>query len=350
MTAVEHAIDERALDDWIGERLPAFGAPLTLERMGQGTGVANALYFLRRGGDEYVLRCPPPVVNTPGASDMEREWRILTALEGTEVPHPTPLLLASGTDTPTGGSFLIMGRVDGFTPVGVLPAPYDEAGARRELAFAMVDAVAALGNVDWKARGLDGLGRPEGFLERQVKRWNGQLETYRTRDIPGLENLSGWLDANRPTDYGVGLMHGDYSPFNVMASPRDTTRLAAVIDWDTGTIGDPIMDIAHLLARWTEPGEEPAIGVWDIGDGIADQRKGLPTRAVLAQHYQDWSGRDLHALPFYQALALFKLAAILEGRTAQAHRRADEMAQRQWADMVDRLIDYANKFGSGERT
>ena len=349
MTVSEHAIDERALDDWIGDRLPAFGAPLTLERMGQGTGVANALYFLRRGDDEFVLRCPPAVVNTPGASDTEREWRILTALEGTDVPHPTPLLLGSGTDSPTGGSFLIMSRVDGFTPVGILPSPYDTELARRELAFAMVDAAACLGDVDWKERGLEGLGKPDGFLERQVARWNGQLDSYRTRDIPGLERLSGWLNDNRPTNYGVGLMHGDYSPFNVMASPHDATRLAAVIDWDTGTIGDPIMDIAHLLARWTEPGEEPAIGAWDIGDGIPAQRKGLPTRAELARYYENRSGRDLGALPYYQALALFKLAAILEGRTAQAHRRGDETTRRQWAGMVDRLIDYANKFASGER-
>lgn len=351
MTGLEvtRDIDEQSLDDWIGERLPAFGTPLTLERMGQGTGVANALYWLRRGEHEFVLRCPPAVVNTPGASDMEREWRILTALEGTDVPHPTPLLLGSGTDTPTGGTFLIMGRVDGFTPVGILPAPYDEADARGELAFAMVDAIADLGNVDWQARGLEGLGRPEGFLERQVKRWNGQIETYRTRDIPGLERLSEWLESNRPADYGVGLMHGDYSPFNVMASPHDTTRLAAVIDWDTGTIGDPIMDIAHLLARWTEPGEQPSIGKWDIGDGDPAQRVGLPTRVEMARRFEDRSGRDLRALPYYQALALFKLGAILEGRTAQAQRGGDAEQVTYWADMVDRLIDYANKFSTGER-
>jgi aminoglycoside phosphotransferase (APT) family kinase protein len=346
----DRAIDERSLDDWIGDRLPGFGLPLTLVRMGQGTGVANALYWLRRGDDEFVLRCPPAIVNTPGASDMEREWRILNALEGTDVPHPAPLMLGSGTDTPTGGSFLIMGRVDGFTPIGVLPAPYDGAQARSELAFAMVEAVASLSKVDWKERGLEGLGKPDGFLERQVARWNGQIETYRTRAIPGLDRLSEWLEANRPGEYGVGLMHGDFSPFNVMASPHDTARLAAVVDWDTGTIGDPIMDIAHLLARWTEPGELPAIGQWDIGDGIESQRSGLPARADMAQYYEERSGRDLRALPYYQALALFKLAAILEGRTAKAHHAGDESTAGEWAAMVDRLIDYALMFATGERT
>ena len=107
-------------------------------------------------------------------------------------------------------------------------------------------------------------------------------------------------------------MHGDYSPYNVMASPRDTRRLAAVVDWDTGTIGDPLLDLGHLLARWTEPGEEPAIGVWDI-----EVRDGLPSRAELAARYAARTGADLSALPYYQALALFKLAIILEGSVAR---------------------------------
>jgi aminoglycoside phosphotransferase (APT) family kinase protein len=135
-------------------------------------------------------------------------------------------------------------------------------------------------------------------------------------------------------------MHGDYSLFNVMASPRDTRRLAAVIDWDTGTIGDPLLDIGHLLARWTDPGEEPAIGVWDI-----ETREGLPTRAELAARYAERTGTDLSALPYYEALALFKLAIILEG--AVARLPAPAAAER--AAMNDRLIRYAGLFARGER-
>ena len=135
-------------------------------------------------------------------------------------------------------------------------------------------------------------------------------------------------------------MHGDYSLFNVMASPRDTRRLAAVIDWDTGTIGDPLLDIGHLLARWTEPGEEPAIGVWDI-----ETRDGLPTRAELAARYAERTGTDLSALPYYEALALFKLAIILEG--AVARLPAPAAAER--AAMNDRLIHYAGLFARGQR-
>ena len=331
-----------ALDDWIGDRLPGRGAPLQATRMGEGTGEANALYWLRRGRHVWVLRRPPAVINAPGASDMNREWRILTALEGTPVPHPAPLLLG-GTDSPLGTPFLIMARVDGVTPVGVLPAPYDNAQGRRELALALVDALAELGRVPWQARGLDGLGRPAGFLDRQVSRWLGQLDHYRTRDIPDLGWVAGWLEANRPRRSRPGLMHGDYSPYNVMASPGDTTRLAAVVDWDTGTIGDPLLDIGHLLARWTEPGEEPAIGVWDI-----EVRDGLPSRSELAGRYAERTGADLSALPYYQALALFKLAIILEGSVARRRAaRAPDTATR--TAMVDRLVHYAGLFARGER-
>ena len=134
---------------------------------------------------------------------MNREWRILTALEGTSVPHPSPLLFG-GPDSPLSGPFLIMARVDGFNPVGVLPPPYDSPGARRDLAFALVDALAELAAVPWRERGLDGLGSPEGFLDRQVSRWlrqldgYGKLPTYQPRDIPGLDWLANWLEANRP--------------------------------------------------------------------------------------------------------------------------------------------------------
>jgi aminoglycoside phosphotransferase (APT) family kinase protein len=347
--ADEDGVDPAALDDWIGDRLPGHGAVLEVERMGAGTGIANALYWLRRGGHTWVLRRPPAETNTAGASDMTREWRILTALEGTEVPHPQPLLLGTAEDGPFGVAFVIMAAVDGFTPVGILPPPYTAPAARTELGFAMVDAVADLGGIDYRARGIENLGKPEGFLERQVARWARQVDSYRTRDIPGYDTLASWLDDNRPQQYDVGLMHGDYSPFNVMATPHDPTRLAAVVDWDTGTIGDPLLDIAHLLARWTEPGEEPAIGTWDIGEGIAEERSGLPTRAALARRYAERSGRDLTYLPFYQALALFKLASILEGRVARAARNGTAADIAVWSGMVDRLIDHGHQFAHGRR-
>ena len=308
--------DVAALDEWIGDRLPGRGGSLQATRMGEGTGEANALYWLRRAEHVWVLRRPPAVINAPGASDMNREWRILVALEGTAVPHPAPLLLG-GPDGPLGTPFLIMGRVDGFTPVGVLPAPYDNSPraqgprlrAGRRPGGAGGGAVA--GARARRTRPAGGVPGPAGVpLARPARRLPD----------PGhpRAGLAGrWLEASRPPGRPPALMHGDYSPYNVMASARDTRRLAAVVDWDTGTIGDPLLDVGHLLARWTEPGEEPAIGVWDI-----EIRDGLPSRAELAARYADRTGADLSALPYYQALALFKLADHPGGLGGAAERSA----------------------------
>ena len=343
MTTV--VVDPERLTDWVGDRLPGAGL-LRLERMGEATGVANALFFVSRADDataqRWVLRRPPAVVNAPGASDILREWRLLTALEGTPVPHPRPLLLGDDVEV-IGAPFLIMEVVDGFTPVGVLPAPYDRPEHRRALSFAMVDAIADLSAVDWRARGLQGLGRPENFLERQVGRWLHQLDLYRTRDIPLLERVADWLEANRPVMGEVGIMHGDYSPYNVMASPTDPTRLAAVVDWDTGTVGDPLLDIGHLMARWTEPGEESALPL-EIDPG---SRAGLPRRAELAARYAERTGRDLGAIRYYEVLSLFKLAIILEGGVRRAAGDAEAGAR---AATVDRLIRFGDLFARGERT
>src|SRR5690606_14828954 len=157
-----------------------------------------------------------------------------------------------------------------------------------------------------RANGLESLGKPDGFLERQVPRWLGQLDGYRVRELPQETFLVDWLERNRPQMSPPGMMHGDYSPFNVIAGHDRPRRLAAIIDWDTGTIGDPLLDFGHLLARWVEPGEDGPLG---RGPGLP----GYPTRAQMAQRYAAGTGRDLSALAYYQALSLFKLGVILEG-------------------------------------
>jgi len=329
--------------EWVGARLPGAGAPFSAQRIGEGVGIANVLFALRRDGHVFVLRRPPAVKNAPSASNVHREWRILTALEGTPVPHPAPLLFCDDADV-IGAPFLIMSFIDGFTPIGTLPSPYDVPAARRHLGLAMADAIADLSAVDWAARGLHDFGKPAGFLDRQVARWMGQFETYRTRDIPGLDALAAWLEANKPTAQPPGLLHGDYSPFNVMASPSRPERLAAVVDWDSATVGDPLLDIGHLLARWTEPGEEPALSRLDILD-----REGLPQRKELAARYAERSGRDLSALPYYEALSLFKLGLILEGGVRRAQAAGDDSGAADTAATVDRLIRVARLFARGER-
>ena len=185
--------------DWVGDRLPGTGS-FSVERIGQGAGIANALYLIERDGHAWVLRRPPVVKNDPSAGNTVREWRILRCLEGTAVPHPTAHLLCEDPDV-IGATFMIMDRVVGFTPGFELPAPFDaDSQLRHGMAMAYVDGIVELSKVDWRAGGLDGLGKPDGFLERQVPRWLAQLDRYRTRDLPELGFVCDWLEANRPDD------------------------------------------------------------------------------------------------------------------------------------------------------
>ncbi|QRY42702.1 phosphotransferase family protein [Mycolicibacterium boenickei] len=343
MTTDDVALDAARLNAWIGDRLPGEGEPLTASRLGENTGIANALFMIERGRHRWILRRPPAVKNDPSASNISREWRILRALDDTTVPHPAALLHCADTDV-LGAPFLIMEMVEGFTPGFDLPQTFaGDPRLRQGLAMAYVDGLVELSAVDWRAGGLDGLGKPEGFLERQVARWLSQLDRYRTRELPHLDFLAGWLDANRPTMSAAALIHGDYSPFNVMVAPEPPVRLAAVIDWDTGTVGDPLLDLGHLLARWTEPGEEPVVTLQAGGAA------GYPTRAAMAERYRERTGRDISALPYYEALALFKLAVILEGRHAREVSMGIAAEDTSMATIVPTLLRGAADFATGKR-
>lgn len=339
----DNELDLEALDEWIADQLPGRPRRLRAERIGEGTGIANALYLISRGEHRWVLRRPPAVKNHPSASDTSREWKILCALEGTDVPHPRPRLFCDDPSV-VGATFLVMDVVEGFTPGSALPPPFDsDTRLRRGLAMAYVDGCAALSKVDWVTRGLEGLGRPDGFLERQVGRWTSQLEGYQTRPLPHVDYLGEWLDTNRPEMSPAGIIHGDYSPFNLMVAPHPPPRLAAIVDWDTGTIGDPLLDIGHLLARWTEPGEQPVIGVQ--AGGLA----GYPTRAEMASRYEELTGRDMSALAYYEVLALFKLAVILEGGYTRQAASGVPDSDNVMTAIVPGLLNGAAEFARGER-
>ena len=281
--------------------------------------------------------------NDPSASNTLREWRILVALEDTAVPHPKPLLLCEDTDV-IGAPFLIMELVDGFTPAS---SCLSRSPRSRRCATTLGWPTSTAARISrWStgaAVGSTGLGKPEGFLERQVPRWLAQFDRYRTRELPELDFLCQWLTDNTPPMSPAAIIHGDYSPFNVMVAPDPPARLAAILDWDTGTIGDPLLDLGHLLARWTEPGERPVLTL-QAGDN-----EGYPTRAEMAHRYAERTGRDLSALPYYEALALFKLAVILEGRHAQECASGVPAGETSMATIVPDLLRGAAEFARGER-
>ena len=306
-------VDLARLGAWMDdEGLP--GGPITeVELLGGGT--QNILLRFTRGGETYVLRHPPPHKRANSDETMRREARVLAAIAGTDVPHPQ-LIAACGDESVLGSAFYLMEPIDGANPTVGLPSRYlDSPSWRHELGLAMADGAASVGAVDHDAVGLSDLGRAEGYLERQVARWRAQLDSYSALpgypgpDIPGVDEVGEWLDANRPTSWAPGLIHGDYHLANVLCAPH-RPQLAAIVDWELTTIGDPLLDLGWLLATWPD-GEEPAttaVQPWD----------GFPTPDELVRRYGERSDRDLSAVAWYEVLACYKLGLILEGTHARA--------------------------------
>jgi aminoglycoside phosphotransferase (APT) family kinase protein len=300
-------IDSERLVAWMdGRGLPGVGEPLTHRLISGGT--QNEIYEVERGGLHAALRIPPggaPAARDPG---ILREWRIILALDGTEVPH-TPAIAACEDAAVLGRPFYLMGFVDGWSPMQSdgWPPPFDtDLEARRGLAFQLVEGIALLSRIDWRAKGLHDLGRPDGFHERQVDRWTTFLERIKGRELPGFDVAAAWLRAHRPIDYIPGLMHGDYQFANVMYRHGAPARLAAIVDWEMGTVGDPKLDLGWVAHAWPEDDRE-------VEDGFSyvDMR-GMPSRAEILARYAEVSGRQVDDIDYYMILAKWKLGVVLE--------------------------------------
>ena len=306
-------VDLARLGGWMDDEGLPGGAITGVELLGGGT--QNILLRFARGGEGYVLRHPPPHKRANSDETMRREARVLAAIAGTDVPHPR-LIAACGDESVLGSAFYLMEPIDGANPtVGLPPGYLDSASWRHELGLAMADGAASVGAVDHEAVGLSDLGRAEGYLERQVARWRAQLDSYSALpgypgpDIPGVDEVGEWLDANRPASWAPGLIHGDYHLANVLCDPHRPV-LAAIVDWELTTIGDPLLDLGWLLATWPDGGEPTTTTVrpWD----------GFPTADELVRRYGERSTRDLSAVTWYEVLACYKLGLILEGTHARA--------------------------------
>ena len=307
-------IDVEALARWMDdEGLPGKGEPLEHGYISGGS--QNEIYEIRRGDLHGALRIPPPTAPDSRDGGIIREWRITQALDGTDVPHTAAI--AACTDTSVlGRAFYIMGFVDGWSPMGLetksdgsrpWPEPFDtDLEARRGLAFQLVEGIALLGNVDWRAKGLEDLGRPDGFHERQVDRWTAFLERIKGRELPGFDEASAWLRAHKPIDYIPGLMHGDYQFANVMYETGAPARLAAIVDWEMGTVGDPKLDLGWVVHSWPTDTAERSDGFSYV------DMQGMPSRDEVLAHYSQASGRQVDDIDYYMILAKWKLAVVLE--------------------------------------
>jgi aminoglycoside phosphotransferase (APT) family kinase protein len=304
------------------EGLPGKGEPIEHNFIAGGS--QNEIYEIRRGDLRGALRIPPTTAPESRDEGIVREWRIIEALDGTDVPH-TPAIAACLDKSVLGRTFYLMGFVDGWSPMGLQqmtdgsrpwPEPFDrDLDARRDLAFQLVEGIALLGNVDWRAKGLHDLGRPDGFHERQVDRWTTFLERIKGRELPGFDEAAAWLRAHKPFDFVPGLMHGDYQFANVMYEHGAPARLAAIVDWEMGTVGDPKLDLGWVVQSWPADTMSEAAS----GSGYVDMY-GMPSRDEVLAHYSKVSGRQVDDIDYYIVLAKWKLAVVLE----QGFQRADK--------------------------
>ena len=307
-------IDLVALGAWMdAQGLPA-GPIENLTPLAGGT--QNVMVRFQRGGQDFVFRRGPWHLRPRSNAQILQEMRVLGALKGTDVPHPGLIAGCEQEGVVGDGVFYLMEVVDGFNPSVELPALHaGSADVRHAMGISAVDAIAALGAVDYKAVGLEGVGHPEGFLERQVPRWLSELEGYAKHEaypgpeIPGLDEVARWLEANLPSaSYQPGISHGDYHLSNMMFR-YDSPDVAAIVDWEMSTVGDPLLDLGWLLATWPAPGQ------FSIGGNLGD---GLPSPAELVERYAARSTRDLSAVDWYEVMACFKLGIVLEGTHARA--------------------------------
>lgn len=310
------AVDLGRLASWM-DSTSLDGGPIEHARLLTG-GSQNILLAFEKGGTKFVLRRPPSVPRPGNNETMLREARILGALAGTRVPHPG-LIAACADESVLGAAFYLMQPVNGFNATSGLPKLHaDDPAVRHAMGLAYVDGAAALGGIDYRLIGLEDFGRPGNFLERQVKRWQRQYSNYQnyvgwqdTDGLVGLDEIALYLERERPASFTPGIMHGDYNIANVMFS-NDGPQIAAIVDWELATIGDPLLDLGYIVATWRGAGgpDLPTLRVepWD----------GFPTIDELVAQYASQSERDLSAINWYVVMSCYRLAILLEGTFARA--------------------------------
>jgi aminoglycoside phosphotransferase (APT) family kinase protein len=317
---LEPLVDPRALERYLRERLPGVAAgaaaadSIEIER--HLAGHSNETFFVHMDGREFVLRRPPRGAFLPTAHDVGREYRVLSALAETSVRAPRPILMCDDASV-IGAPFYLMERVEGGVIRNALPQAFEvDVGCRQAIGEELVDALVELHAVDWRVVGLDGFGKPSGYLERQLRRWNGQLALTEplTRPLDDLHRVGRWLEEHIPAGGEVTIVHGDYKLDNVAYHHDAPARLVAILDWEMSTLGDPLADVGWMLSFWrdsTDPEESM------LDDQTVTMLPGFQSRDELRARYEARTGRRTEDLAFHMALAVWKLAILLEGSYAR---------------------------------
>ncbi|HVS28521.1 MAG TPA: phosphotransferase family protein [Solirubrobacteraceae bacterium] len=281
--------------------------PIEAEPVGEGH--SNVTYVMRRGEEEFVIRRPPRPPLPPSAHDVLREARLLSAVQDAAVRTPR-VLDTCDDESVIGAPFYVMERLHGDVMTTSIPGPLDNPNARRAIADELIDALVEIHAVDWRACGLEGYGKPTGYLERQLRRFSGLWEHNKTREVEAVDRVTDWLGRNIPDSSKATIVHGDYRLGNTMYAHGAPPRLIAIFDWELATIGDPLADLGYLTATYPEPGD-PEDTIFALA--AVTRQQGFPTRDELIARYEERSGRSMASVRWYQTLALWKSAVFLEG-------------------------------------
>jgi aminoglycoside phosphotransferase (APT) family kinase protein len=315
-TTIHPLIDPDRLLEWMNEQGLESGPLLEPELLSGGN--QNVLLKFRRGARTFVLRRPPRFPRADGSETIRREARILRAVAGSNVPH-APLIAACDSDAVLGAAFYLMEPVEGFNATRGLPLPHaQDAAMRHRMGLALVDGLLALGRIDIRQPALTGLGRLDDFLQRQAPRWRKQLDAYASYEgwlgpqaLGDVEAVGRWLGDNVPDAFTPGLMHGDYHIGNVMFR-HGTPEIAAILDWELGTLGDPLLDFANLIATWPENDGTRTVSI------TVEPWQGFPTIDEMIACYRADTCRDTAHLRWYGVLACHRLGILVEGTFARA--------------------------------
>lgn len=296
-------LDVVNLQEYLLQHLPDASGSLQVLQFPRG--FSNLTYLLKLGTVELVLRRPPFGANIKSAHDMGREYRILSALKPVYPKVPRPLLYCSD-ERVIGAPFYLMERLQGVIlrtkpPQGMTPE------LMRGVSQALVDALIELHALDYQQAGLGDLGKPQGYVERQVSGWSQRYQNAQTDTIPGMERAMDWLATHRPGEGGTALIHNDFKYDNLMLDPADLTRVIGVLDWEMATLGDPLMDLGTTLGYWAEAGDPPGLRSFGL-----THLPGNLTRAEVVRTYAEKTGADVSWMVFYYVFGLFKVGVIMQ--------------------------------------
>jgi aminoglycoside phosphotransferase (APT) family kinase protein len=340
--AAPDGIDQRPVEAWFGEKVAGVELPLRFERIAGGH--SNLTYrVIDAAGESWALRRPPLGKRLGSAHDMGREHKVVSALGGTEIPV-APVVGLCEDESVNGAPFYVMEFVEGPILRGLAEAEtFPDEGDRRAIGERVADTLVQIHAVDPDAAGLGDLGRKEDYVARQLRRWKGQWEKSKTRELEPIDRVHEALSARIPEQGPATIVHGDYRLDNMILT--ESGEVAAVVDWELCTLGDPLADVGLLMVYWPERGEDAiALGM------PANLAPGFPTREELTARYAERSGRDLSELDFYVALGYWKLAIILEGvyarYTAGGYGKVNEGVEA-FARLVERLADEAERIERG---